>query len=271
MSLVTCLLILIVAFLAGVEGVLDEFQFHQPLVACTLVGLVSGYLMEGILLGGYLQMMALGWANVGAAVAPDVALASIASSILMVHGLQGNLPVDFVISASIAIAIPLSVIGLTLTKLCRTRAIKMVQKMDQAALQADFKTMERQQLLGIGMQGMRVMLPALLLVLIPSHWIYSLIAACPVVVLRGLSVAKGLIPALGFAIVINVLASKETWVFFALGFILSGITSLTLLGVCIIGAGLMLIYMALKKGQANGPDAEMAQSLEDVLQQKKSM
>ena len=60
MSLVTCLLILIVAFLAGVEGVLDEFQFHQPLVACTLVGLVSGYLTEGVLLGGYLQMMALG-------------------------------------------------------------------------------------------------------------------------------------------------------------------------------------------------------------------
>ena len=146
MSLVTCLLILVVAFLAGVEGILDEFQFHQPLVACTLVGLVSGYLTEGVLLGGYLQMMALGWANVGAAVAPDVALASIASSILMVHGLQGNLPVDFVISVSIAIAIPLSVIGLFLTKFCRTKAIQLVQKMDQAALQADFKAMERQRL-----------------------------------------------------------------------------------------------------------------------------
>ena len=248
MSLVTCLLILIVAFLAGVEGVLDEFQFHQPLVACTLVGLVSGYLTEGILLGGYLQMMALGWANVGAAVAPDVALASIASSILMVHGLHGNLPVDYVISISIAIAIPLSVIGLTLTKLCRTKAIQLVQKMDQAALQADFKTMERQQMLGIFMQGLRVMIPAFLLVLIPNSWIISLIGSCPVVVLKGLSIAKGLIPALGFAIVVNVLASRETWVFFALGFILSGISSLSLIGVCIIGAAMMLIYMTLKKG-----------------------
>lgn len=230
MSLVTCLLILIVAFLAGVEGVLDEFQFHQPLVACTLVGLVSGYLTEGILLGGYLQMMALGWANVGAAVAPDVALASIASSILMVHGLQGNLPVDFVISVSIAIAIPLSVIGLFLTKFCRTKAIQLVQKMDQAALQADFKAMERQQLFGIGMQGMRVM-----------------------------------IPALGFAIVINVLASKETWVFFALGFILAGISSLSLVGVCIIGAAMMLIYMALKKGTDQGTNFDIDASISDLL------
>mgnify|MGYP000119833835 CR=1 FL=1 len=75
MSAITILLVAIVALLAGMEGILDEFQFHQPLVACTLIGLVTGHLQEGILLGGSLQMMALGWANVGAAVAPDAALA----------------------------------------------------------------------------------------------------------------------------------------------------------------------------------------------------
>ena len=70
MSMITVLLIIVVALLAGMEGVLDEFQFHQPLVACTLIGLVSGHLTEGVILGGSLQMIALGWANVGAAVAP---------------------------------------------------------------------------------------------------------------------------------------------------------------------------------------------------------
>ena len=64
MSIITILLIVLVALLAGMEGVLDEFQFHQPLVACTLIGIVSGHMKEGIILGGSLQMMALGWANV---------------------------------------------------------------------------------------------------------------------------------------------------------------------------------------------------------------
>ena len=90
MSAITILLVAIVALLAGMEGILDEFQFHQPLVACTLIGLVTGHLQEGILLGGSLQMMALGWANVGAAVAPDAALASVASSIIMVLALNGG-------------------------------------------------------------------------------------------------------------------------------------------------------------------------------------
>ena len=56
------ILVVIVAFFAGMGGILDEFQFHQPLVACTLIGLVTGNLTIGIILGGSLQMIALGWA-----------------------------------------------------------------------------------------------------------------------------------------------------------------------------------------------------------------
>ena len=32
MSVITIVLIVIVAFLAGMEGILDQWQFHQPLV-----------------------------------------------------------------------------------------------------------------------------------------------------------------------------------------------------------------------------------------------
>ena len=80
MNAINIILVIVVAFLAGMEGILDEFEFHQPIVACTLIGLVTGHLTEGIMLGGSLQMMALGWANIGAAVAPDAALASVASA-----------------------------------------------------------------------------------------------------------------------------------------------------------------------------------------------
>ena len=134
MSLITIILIIIIALLAGMEGILDEFQFHQPLVACTLIGLVSGHLTEGIILGGSLQMIALGWANVGAAVAPDAALASVASSIIMVLGLEGGATdVQTAISTAIAVAIPLSVAGLFLTMICRTLTIPIVHFMDGAA------------------------------------------------------------------------------------------------------------------------------------------
>ena len=86
MSIISMVLVVVVAFLAGLEGILDQFQFHQPLVACTLIGLVTGNLTAGVMLGGSLQFIALGWANIGAAVAPDAALASVAAAIIMVLG-----------------------------------------------------------------------------------------------------------------------------------------------------------------------------------------
>ena len=88
LNIVQIILVILIAFLAGVEGILDEFQFHQPIIACTLIGLVTGNLLPCLILGGTLQMIALGWANIGAAVAPDAALASVASAIILVLGGQ---------------------------------------------------------------------------------------------------------------------------------------------------------------------------------------
>ena len=45
-------LVFIVACIAGMESVLDEFQFHRPLVACTLIGAVLGDMKTGIIIGG---------------------------------------------------------------------------------------------------------------------------------------------------------------------------------------------------------------------------
>jgi len=39
-TLLQIVLVFIVACIAGMESVLDEFQFHRPLIACTLVGAI---------------------------------------------------------------------------------------------------------------------------------------------------------------------------------------------------------------------------------------
>ena len=41
--------------IAGMGSVLDEFQTHRPLIACTVIGLILGDLKTGIMLGGTLE------------------------------------------------------------------------------------------------------------------------------------------------------------------------------------------------------------------------
>lgn len=267
MSIITIILIVIVAFLAGMEGVVDEFQFHQPLVACTLVGLVSGHLKEGVILGGSLQMIALGWANVGAAIAPDAALASVASAILMVLGLQGgNTDVTNAINTSIAVAIPLSVAGLFLTMICRTLAIPMVHFMDGCAERGDMRGMSTWHILAICMQGLRIAIPALALCIVPATAVTNALNAMPAWLSGGMAVGGGMVAAVGYAMVINMMSTKETWPFFALGFVLAAIGQLTLIALGAIGVALALVYLGLKSsGGSNGGNSGTGDPLGDIL------
>lgn len=268
MSLITIILIIIIALLAGMEGILDEFQFHQPLVACTLIGLVSGHLTEGIILGGSLQMIALGWANVGAAVAPDAALASVASSIIMVLGLEGGATdVQTAISTAIAVAIPLSVAGLFLTMICRTLTIPIVHFMDGAAEQGNMRAIDMWQILAILLQGIRIAIPAAALCVVPAAVVTDALNQMPSWLSGGMTVGGGMVAAVGYAMVINMMSTKETWPFFALGFVLAAIGELTLIALGAIGVALAIIYLGLKEnsGSNGGGSTGSGDPLGDIL------
>ncbi|WP_270242484.1 PTS mannose/fructose/sorbose transporter subunit IIC [Collinsella tanakaei] len=266
MSIITIALIVLVAFLAGMEGILDEFQFHQPLVACTLIGLVSGHLAEGIMLGGSLQMIALGWANVGAAVAPDAALASVASAIIMVLALDGGTANSTdAINASIALAVPLSVAGLFLTMICRTIAIPIVHAMDAAAEKGNFAAIDGLQIAAIALQGIRIAIPALALCFVPAQAVTDALNMMPAWLSGGMAVGGGMIAAVGYAMVINMMATKEVWPFFALGFCLAAISQLTLIALGVIGVSLALIYLGLKDLAKNGNGGGSGDPLGDIL------
>ena len=268
MNIITIILIIIVALLAGMEGVVDEFQFHQPIVACTLIGLVSGHLTEGVMLGGSLQMIALGWANVGAAVAPDAALASVASAIIMVLGLQGgSTNVQTAISTAIAVAIPLSVAGLFLTMICRTIAIPMVHFMDAAAEKGNMHAIDMWQILAILLQGIRIAIPAALLCVVPAETVTNALNQMPAWLSGGMTVGGGMVAAVGYAMVINMMSTKETWPFFALGFVLAAIGELTLIALGAIGVALALVYLGLKEngGSGNGGSTGSGDPLGDIL------
>ncbi|OTN88833.1 PTS system mannose-specific IIC component [Enterococcus sp. 7E2_DIV0204] len=267
MSIITIILVILVAFLAGMEGILDEFQFHQPLVACTLIGLVTGNLEAGIVLGGTLQMIALGWANIGAAVAPDAALASVASAIILVLGGQGVKGVP----SAIAIAVPLAVAGLFLTMIVRTLAVPIVHMMDAAAEKGDIRKIEMLHILAVCMQGIRIAIPAAALLFIPAETVQSALESMPAWLTEGMAIGGGMVVAVGYALVINMMATKEVWPFFIIGFVVAAISQLTLIALGALGVALALIYLNLSKmggssnGNGNGGGGNTGDPLGDIL------
>ena len=240
---------IIVSLLAGMESVMDEFEFHQPILACSLIGIVAGDPVPCIILGGTLQMIALGWANIGAAVAPDAALASVASAIILIQGGQGVAGIP----TAIGIAIPLAVAGLFTTMIVRTLSVPIVHMMDGAAEKGSFAAIEFWQIVAVLMQGARIAIPAVALCFIPAEVVQAGLQSIPEWLTTGMAIGGGMVVAVGYAMVINMIANKETWAFLILGFCVAALTEITLISLGAIAMAMVMIYLHLSEnGGGNG-------------------
>ncbi len=261
------ILVLIVAFVAGMESVLDQWEFHQPILSCTLIGIFTGNIETGILLGGSLQLVALGWMNIGAAVAPDAALAGVGAAILAcIQGIS--------VDVAVATAIPLAVAGTVLTIFVRTITVGFAHAADGAAEKNDARGIELWLWLSVACQGLRIAIPAGILMAIPAEAVQAGLEAIPTWITGGLSTAGGFIVVVGYAMVMNMMASPKVWPFFFLGFSLASLSELGLIAMGIIGVCLALVYLDLSpefNGGGNGGSAAVAtagggsDALDDIL------
>ncbi len=239
MSEIQMILLILVAAYAGMESVVDEGQGHRPLIACTLVGLVLGDLKTGVILGGTLELMALGWMNIGASMAPDSALASVIASILVIVGKQS-------IGAGIAVAIPIAAAGQVLTIFVRSITTFFQHLADKYADEGNLRGIEMCHFLAWMLQAIRVAVPtALVAAVAGTHGVEAMLASIPEVITRGLQVAGGFIVVVGYAMVINMMEAKYLMPFFFLGFVMAAFTNLNLVGFGIVGAILAILYTQL--------------------------
>lgn len=238
-SILQIIFIFLFACIAGMGSVLDEFQTHRPLIACTITGLILGDMTSGVILGGTLELIALGWMNIGAAQSPDSALASIISTILVIVGQQS-------IPTGIAIALPVAAAGQVLTVFARTITVVFQHAADKAAEKANFGLVDLLHVSALGVQALRVAIPVLFVAMfVSADTVSQMLNAIPEVVTRGLQIAGGFIVVVGYAMVLNMMGVKYLMPFFFLGFLVGGYLNFSLLAFGGIGLIIALIYIQL--------------------------
>lgn len=232
-------LIFIVACISGMGSILDEWQTHRPLIACTLIGLVLGDLKTGIIVGGTLEILALGWMNIGAALAPDSALASIISTILVIVSKQD-------ISTAIALAIPLAAAGQVLTYIVRTITVGFQHAADKAIETGNLTYLSWIHVSALFLQAMRIAIPAMIVALTAgTEGVKEMLDSIPAVVTSGLKIAGGMIVVVGYAMVINMMRAGYLMPFFYAGFVVAAFTNFNLVALGVLGAVMATLYIQL--------------------------
>ncbi|MCJ7843109.1 PTS sugar transporter subunit IIC [Lederbergia sp. NSJ-179] len=231
---------LIVALIAGIAQ-WDVFgwgdtMIQRPLVVGMLMGLALGDLKTGLMVGGTIEFMYLGVVAIGAAVPPDATMAtSIAASLSILSGIGAE--------AGAALAVPVAIASQSLQMLIWTGNIGLLHRADKYAEQANIAGIERLQYTGSFLFFLQGFIPAFLAILLGVNAVKAAVEAVPQWVMDSFTLAGGILPALGFAMLFTMMSSKKLLPYFIIGFALAAYLEMELLGVAIIGVGLMLLHV----------------------------
>ncbi len=231
--------LVIISGIAGIGSVLDSFQTHRPLIACTLVGLVLNDVKTGVLIGAALEMMALGWMNIGAAQSPDSALAATISTVIVILGKQS-------VSTGIALAIPIATAGQVLTIFVRTITTAFQHAADREAEKNNIAAIDTLHVSALIFQFLRVAIPTLIVALsVRTSVVQGMLNAIPAWLTGGLQVAGGMIVVVGYAMVINMMKTRKLMPFLFLGFVTAAFTDFNLIGLGILAVCIAVLYLQL--------------------------
>ena len=203
MSIVHALLL---GLLGGI-GIWDSriggmWMLDRPLVLGPIVGLILGDFKTGIIVGGSLELIMMGIVGIGSATPPDtVSGAILATAFAIVSKLD--------VSAAVALALPIATLGQLVGIFVRTANGYFVHMADKAAENADFSGIDKALWGGAILFFVSYFLLVFLGAFLGSSVIGAFVKMIPQFVTDGLNAASGMLPALGIAILMQLLFDKK--------------------------------------------------------------
>ncbi|OPJ60400.1 PTS mannose/fructose/sorbose/N-acetylgalactosamine transporter subunit IIC [Clostridium oryzae] len=243
------LLIGIIAIVGYCEYFLGTQMIQRPIVMGTLVGLALGDLQKGLIIGASIELVFMGVASIGAAIPPEVTAGGILGTAFAIKSGSGP-------EVALALALPIATLGL-LAKNCIYLLVRPVlaHKADKYAEEGNARGVEMMHYLSTFIFVLTMSFIVTLSFQLGSGVVKSFLQVVPDVITKGLSIATGLLPAVGFALLARMVMTRKVVPFFFLGFIIAAYLKVPVMGIAALGAVAALIIV----GNENNTSKEVVQ------------
>ncbi|OCQ53759.1 N-acetylgalactosamine permease IIC component 1 [Photorhabdus australis subsp. thailandensis] len=231
--LIDAILIGLLAGLAGVDLFDGLTHFHRPVVIGPLVGLILGDVQTGLLVGGTLELVWMGMVPLAGAQPPNVVIGGVIGTAFAI--LTNADP-----KVAIGIAVPFSIAVQGCITLLFTVFSPMMHKCDQMVKELNWRGVEWVNYLGITILFCFYFIVAFLPIYFGADAASVMVQKAPQWLLDGLAVAGGMMPAIGFSMLMKMMMKKTYVAYFIMGFI-----SVTFLNMPIIAVALGAFAIAL--------------------------
>ena len=221
------------AGIAGIDLFDGLFHIHRPLVTGCVVGLILGDMKTGLIVGASLELVWMGMVPLAGAQPPNVVIGGVmGTSFAILAKLEPT--------AAIGLAVPFAVAVQGLITLLFTVFSPVMHKADKYAEGADTKGIEKINYLGLVVLFVFYFIIAFLPILLGADAATSLVQAMPVWLIDGLNVAGGIMPAIGFAMLLRIMLKKEYIAYLIIGFVLVTYLKLSIMAVALIAVSIAL-------------------------------
>ncbi|EOA08311.1 PTS sugar transporter subunit IIC [Pediococcus acidilactici] len=226
-------------FLVAIFGYAEYFLFgraqtYRPIVMCAVTGLVLGDLSQGVIIRAQMELAFIGVQEIGLSTPQDMVSASIIGTSIAIQS-GGNF------STAITFGLPVSMLVLLVQNLVYILISPLfVKKCEEIAAQGRTRTFSRFSFWGGTLLhfGPSIVLVTLTFVL-GNVFAKTVVGMIPNFIQDGLVVASGILPAVGFAMLLEVIMKKDVLPFFFIGFLLVAYLKIPIIGIALLGVSLI--------------------------------
>ncbi|QIB27603.1 PTS N-acetylgalactosamine transporter subunit IIC [Caloranaerobacter azorensis] len=238
--LTEALLIALWAGIAGVDLFDVQLHIHRPVVSGLVVGAILGDIKTGLITGATLELVWMGMVPLAGAQPPNVVIGGIIGTVFAI--LSGQDP-----KIAVGVAVPFAIAVQALITLLFTAFSPIMHKADKYAEEANTRGIENINYLGIAILFVMYAVIAFLPVYYGAEYATNIVQKMPTWLTDGLATAGGMMPAIGFAMLLKIMLKKEYFAFLLVGFIVVTYFKLTLVGTAILGLAIALYDFYNKK------------------------
>lgn len=206
-----------------------QTMIERPLVVGMVAGLMFGDIRTGILIGASLEAIFMGAVDIGGAISSEPVTATVLATTFAI-----TLGVDT--KAALALAVPIGVFAAFISMFLKNVVMNIFAPLvDKVAADNNPQGLTR---LHFGMWFVNYFtfsLATFFAVLAGARPVQHLVNQIPPNLMAGLSATGGLLPAVGFAILMRMLWSKQLSPYYFLGFVLAAYLKLPSVAVAAIG------------------------------------
>lgn len=212
-------------------------QADRPLVAVTILGILLGRPAEGAMMAAALELVFMGTTQMGGTIPQEYTIGSIFGAAFAL--ILGESP-----EVAITLAIPISMLGIFLYNVMKTYFTALVEKFDAALAENDVNKFKRLWLQFPIIYAVYYFLIGFVGIMIGTNAIQAILDAIPEFIMTGLTVAAGMLPAIGFALLLKSLWDKNLALFYFVGFGMAAFMGLTIIEISFFSI-CMAIYIGL--------------------------